>query len=301
LQEECPNLELEIRGPGEKIAASVAGVVGRARVSALAVEAASMSIEMASALEVLMPKVTLVKTSGLVEGLRMVKDKGEVARIREAAKLARRGFEVIRAGLRGEQSECDVAAELEYRLRGFGAKGCSFPSIVAAGARSALPHARPTRQLIGGSEFVLIDWGANEGLYVSDLTRLLVTGRISPKLQKVYGVVLKAQLAAIEAIRPGVSCEHIDGVARRVIERAGFGAAFGHGLGHGIGLEVHEGPRLSRHQPVLLRPGMVVTVEPGIYLPGWGGVRIEDDVLVTRGGHEVLTDVPKSLEESVLV
>ena len=134
---------------------------------------------------------------------------------------------------------------------------------------------------------------------MSDLTRIIVTGKISPKLRKVYGVVLTAQLAAIDAIRPGATCEQVDRVARRIISKSGLGE-FGHGLGHGIGLEIHEAPRLTVGQKTKLRPGMIVTVEPGIYVPGWGGVRIEDDVLVTRTGYEVLTDVPKQLEDCAL-
>ena len=183
----------------------------------------------------------------------------------------------------------------------FGAYGASFEPIVAVGARSALPHARPMDQLISAGEFVLIDWGAsNRAGYKSDLTRLLVTGKIRPKLKKIYGVVLNAQRRGIEAIRPGVQCCDVDSAARRVIANAGFGKNFGHGLGHGIGLDIHEGPRLSQASTQVLKPGMVVTVEPGIYIPGWGGVRIEDDVLVTRDGHEVLTSVPKEFEQSIL-
>ena len=199
-----------------------------------------------------------------------------------------------------DMTELDVAAELEYQARRFGAKSLSFPAIVAVGARAALPHANPSLRRLEESDFVLIDWGVNAGLYMSDLTRIVVTGRISPKLRKVYGVVLKAQLAAIDAIGPGVTCEEVDRVARSIISKAGFGRAFGHGLGHGTGLEIHEAPRLAVGQKTKLRPGMIVTVEPGIYLPDWGGVRIEDDVLVTRTGHEVLTDVPKELDECVL-
>jgi len=197
-------------------------------------------------------------------------------------------------------TELEVAAELEYQARRFGAKGLSFPAIVAVGPRAALPHARPTQRKIGESDFTLIDWGVNSGLYMSDLTRVIVTGKISPKLRKIYGVVLKAQLAAIEAIEPGKTCEQVDAVARKIITRAGFGKAFGHGLGHGTGLEIHEAPRLAVGHKTKLQPGMIVTVEPGIYVPGWGGVRIEDDVLVTRTGHEVLTDVPKQLDDCLL-
>jgi Xaa-Pro aminopeptidase len=171
---------------------------------------------------------------------------------------------------------------------------------VAVGPRAALPHATPTDRQIGSSDFVLIDWGADGGLYKSDLTRVLVTGRISPKLERIYRVVLKAQHKAIAGIRPGVAAEDVDRLAREVISQAGFGRYFGHGLGHGLGLDVHEAPRLGAKSRVVLKPGMVVTVEPGIYLPGWGGVRIEDDVLVTRTGHDVLTSVPKELEEAIV-
>jgi Xaa-Pro aminopeptidase len=158
----------------------------------------------------------------------------------------------------------------------------------------------PTNRKLKEADFVLIDWGANSGLYLSDLTRILVTGKISPKLRKIYGVVLKAQLAAIDAIRPGAVCEEVDAVARTIITKAGYGSAFGHGLGHGTGLDIHESPRFAAGQKTKLEPGMIVTVEPGIYLPDWGGVRIEDDILVTRTGHEVLTDVPKDLDECVV-
>jgi Xaa-Pro aminopeptidase len=145
---------------------------------------------------------------------------------------------------------------------------------------------------------MLIDWGANGGLYNSDLTRVLVTGKIPPKLERIYRVVLNAQEQAIAAIRPGVTCEQVDRVARDIITKAGYGSNFGHGLGHGLGLQVHEAPRLGAKQTLKLEPGMVVTVEPGIYLPDWGGVRIEDDVLVTKSGQEVLTSVGKQWEDA---
>jgi Xaa-Pro aminopeptidase len=207
---------------------------------------------------------------------------------------------VIRASLRGDQTEKEVANELEYQARQFGAKGCSFPSIVAAGPRAALPHARPTEAKIGEHDFVLIDWGADGGLYKSDLTRVLVTGKIPPKLERIYRVVLTAQEQAIAAIRPGATAHDVDRVARDIIGKAGFKSNFGHGLGHGIGLDIHEAPRLGANQHLTLEPGMVVTVEPGVYLPGWGGVRIEDDVLVTKDGYEVLTGVSKRWEDAVV-
>ena len=300
LGEQCPGLELYIRRPGVAMPQAVAKVLRSAHLHRLAIEADSMSVSLWDQIAKAVPEVELVATAGLVEQLRQIKDKQEIAEIRQAVWYAEKGFAVLRASLRPEKTEKQVADELENELRLFGAEGCSFPSIIAAGARAALPHARATRQTIGSSDFVLVDWGADGGLYKSDLTRVLVTGKISPKLERVYRVVLNAQLKAIDAIRPGVLAHDVDQVARQVIEEAGFGRNFGHGLGHGLGLQVHEGPRLTANSRVVLKPGMVVTVEPGIYLPGWGGVRIEDDVLVTRTGCEVLTHVPKQLEEVVV-
>lgn len=300
LQEECPDVELQIRQPGTSMVEAVVGVLRSAGVKKLAIEADSMPVSLHERLTAALGDVTTVSTTGLVEQFREIKDADELAALRVAVDQAERAFAVLRATLRPELTEKEVAAQLENQLRLFGAKGASFPPIVAVGARAALPHARPTDGKIGGDDFVLVDWGADAGLYKSDLTRVLVTGRISAKLERVYRVVLKAQAESIAAIRPGVTCHEVDAVARRVISKAGYGKNFGHGLGHGIGLDIHEGPRLAsnNHQP--LKPGMVVTVEPGVYLPGWGGVRIEDDVLVTRTGHEVLTSVPKQLEEMVV-
>lgn len=300
LEEECPALKLEIRGPGEKMLPVVTSVIKRHRIERLGIEAESATVSVAQTLAKELSECEIHPTDSLVERLRIVKDKDEIEATKLAARQAERAFEVVRALLRPEMTELDVAAELEYQARRFGAKSLSFPAIVAVGPRAALPHATPTAAKLNAADFLLIDWGANSGLYMSDLTRILVTGKISPKLRKVYGVVLTAQLAAIDAIRPGVTCEEVDRVARNVITKAGFGKAFGHGLGHGTGLEIHEAPRLAAGQKTKLRPGMIVTVEPGIYLPGWGGVRIEDDILVTRTGHEVLTNVPKQLDECVL-
>ncbi len=300
LEDECPGLALEVREPGVKMLTAVAKVVERARIERLGIEGASATVSFHESLAKALPKLQTVVTENLVERLRIEKDKSEIDATRVACQQARRAFDVVRAGLTSSMTELEIAAELEYQARRFGAKSLSFPAIVAVGDRSALPHARPTNRQLGESDFTLIDWGVNSGLYMSDLTRMVVTGKISPKLRKIYGVVLKAQLAAIDAIQPGRTCEEIDQVARQIITRAGFGKAFGHGLGHGTGLEIHEAPRLAVGQKTVLRPGMIVTVEPGIYVPGWGGVRIEDDVLVTRTGHEVLTDVPKQLEDCVL-
>jgi Xaa-Pro aminopeptidase len=243
----------------------------------------------------------LVPIAGLVEELREIKDAHELASLRKAVRQAQRGFAVMRASLKGDMTELEFAHDLEHAMRGFGARAAGFDPIVAVGPRAALPHANPTSARISEADLLLIDWGAmSQDGYRSDLTRVLVTGRISSKLRKIYEVVLKAQLRGIAAIRPGVTGKQVDAAARSVIEKAGYGKQFGHGLGHGIGLDIHEGTRLSPVSKDVLKPGMVITVEPGIYIPGWGGVRIEDDILVTRDGHEVLTSVPKQFEDAIL-
>lgn len=300
LQEECPGLDLAIRPPGVTMQTAIGKLARRAKLGRLGVEADSMTLGLRDRISREMPKTEIVALGGPVEHLRERKDADEIARIRQAIWYAEKAFGVLRASLRPEKTEKQMADEMEQQLRLFGARGCSFPTIVAAGPRAALPHARATANTIGNVDFVLVDWGADGNLYKSDLTRVLITGKISPKLERVYRVVLSAQEQAMAAIRPGIVAQDVDAIARGVIADAGFGRYFGHGLGHGLGLEIHEAPRLAAKMTTVLRPGMVVTVEPGIYLPGWGGVRIEDDVLVTRSGYEVLTSVPKTLEEMVV-
>jgi len=297
LAEECPGLDREIRRSGVSMLETLVKQLRRTRIRRLAIEGDSMTVSLRDRIAGELPKLDIHPTSGVVERLRQIKDKDEITQLRQAVELAEKAFGVVRAMLRPETTEKELADELDHQLRLFGAIGCSFPSIVAVGARAALPHATPGDRTIGSADFVLIDWGADGGLYKSDLTRVLVTGRISPKLERVYRVVLNAQRKAIAAIRPNIATDEVDRVARNVIAKAGFGRYFGHGLGHGLGLAVHEMPRLGPNSSGVLKPGMVVTVEPGIYLPGWGGVRIEDDVLVTRTGHEVLSGVPKRWEE----
>ena len=300
LEEECPDVELVIRPPGEGMVAAIDRVARADKLKRLAFESDALSVTLHGQIAAGLNQTELIPTEGLVERQRLVKDRDELAAIRTAVRFAERGFDALRATLRGDQTEKQVAADLEHCLRQLGAKGCSFPPIVAVGPRAALPHAVPTDGHIDEAPFVLVDWGADEGLYKSDLTRVLMTGKVPKKLQRIYNIVLKAQLKAIDAIRPGVRCHDVDRVARSVISKAGFGPRFGHGLGHGIGLDIHEGPRLTKQAAQVLKPGMVVTVEPGIYLPGFGGVRIEDDVLVTRDGHEVLTSTAKEFDAMVI-
>jgi Xaa-Pro aminopeptidase len=238
----------------------------------------------------------LVACGGVVEQSREVKDEREIARIRAAAQLADEALAgLLEAGLVG-RSERELAIELELRMRRLGASSASFPSIVAAGAHGALPHAEPRDEPIARDVLVTIDWGCTLDGYCSDCTRTYSTGEISSEARDVYELVRHAQQTALEQVRPGPTGREIDAVARLLIEEAGHGDHFGHGLGHGVGMEVHEGPRLSRtagEHP--LRAGNVVTVEPGVYLPGRLGVRIEDLVALTADGHETLTGLPKEL------
>jgi Xaa-Pro aminopeptidase len=247
--------------------------------------------------ELLPPGWQLQPCEQPVARLRLVKEPREIARIGEATKLADRALqEVLEGGLAG-RSEKDVAIELELRMRRLGAENPSFPSIVAAGSHAALPHAEPRAVEIPRDVLVTIDWGAQLDGYCSDCTRTFATGEgISERAREVYALVLEAQQQGVTAVRAGPNGREVDAVARAVIEQAGEGEHFGHGLGHGVGMEVHEGPRLSRtagEQP--LQAGNVVTVEPGIYLPGELGVRIEDLVVVREEGCEVLTGLPRAL------
>lgn len=299
LQEECPDLPTHIRDRSQLLPDATVDVLLKTKAGNLLVEGDSLTIAAYSYLNERV-KRPLGISRGLVEALRQVKDREEIESLRQAGRQAERAFEALRHTLEPHRTEKDLADDLEHGLRGEGAECSSFPPIIAAGPRAALPHARPTTNAIGKAGFVLVDWGATFQGYKSDLTRVLVTGKISPKLERLYGVVLQAQEQAIAAIRPGKTGREIDAVARAVIAEAGFGKYFGHGLGHGIGLDIHELPRLSVLDETPLQAGMVVTVEPGIYMPGWGGIRIEDDVLVTKAGHEVLTSYPKSLADMVV-
>jgi Xaa-Pro aminopeptidase len=281
---------------------AIAAVVRKLGVGRLAFESAALSVADFLTLKQKLGTVALKASSGRVEALRVRKDGEEIAAIRAAIDVAERAFTMLRAGLRREESEKDAADALEGYLRRCGASAASFPPIVAVGPRAALPHAQPSSQArLGDADFTLVDWGAAGRTYKSDLTRVVSTGKVTPKFETVYRTVLAAQERAIAAIRPGVMARQVDAEARSVIEEAGFGRFFRHALGHGIGREIHEAPRLHPRSKETLQPGMVVTVEPGIYLPDWGGIRIEDDVLVTSEGCEVLSHVPKSLDAVVSV
>jgi Xaa-Pro aminopeptidase len=281
---------------GELLTA-IGGLLGGGE-ARLGFDDANMSVKSHARLEHdLGTRVELVAASGVVEALRAIKDNGEVAAIHAAAQLADAALVVVlEAGLAG-RTEQEIAFALELEMRRLGASGQSFPAIVASGPHGALPHAVPRDELIDRDVLVTIDWGCVLDGYCSDCTRTYATGDGVPDdAREVYEVVLAAQLAGLDAVLPGPNGREVDSAARVVIDVAGYGDHFGHGLGHGVGIEIHEGPRLSQLAPEdPLEAGMIVTVEPGIYLPDRFGVRIEDLVVVRDGGPEILTGLGKDL------
>lgn len=239
--------------------------------------------------------VELVPTENLVEELRVVKEAGEVARIRRACAIADDAFVALLPMLEQGVSECDFALALEFAMRERGASGNSFDPIVASGPNGALPHARPTNRRVGRGELVVCDFGCVVDGYCSDMTRTVSVGDPGPEATRLWETVLASQEAGRAALRSGVETNAVDAAARDVIDAAGWGERFSHGTGHGVGLEIHEAPRVAKTGGATLAPGYIVTVEPGVYLPGVGGVRIEDTLVVTDDGAEALTTTPKEL------
>ena len=243
--------------------------------------------------KLLEPDCGLVGVSGLVEGLRLLKDEAEMEALRRAIAIGDAAMEVAEEAVRPGVREIDVAIAMEQEFRLAGASGPSFPVIVASGRNAAMPHHSPTVKEIKEGDSVVVDMGAKLDGYCSDMTRTFCAGGPTPMFEKIYGIVLEAQRAAIDGVRGGLSAKNCDGLARDVISAAGYGDRFGHGTGHGVGLDIHESPRVSFTSKDVLQAGMVHSVEPGIYLPDWGGVRIEDLVLVTEDGSETLSRYPK--------
>jgi Xaa-Pro aminopeptidase len=237
----------------------------------------------------------LIPVSGVVEKLRLIKSDSEIKILKEAAEIADAAFKHILDFIRPGVKEIDVANELEFFMRKNGATSSSFDIIVASGYRSALPHGVATDKVIEKGEFVTLDFGAYYKGYCSDITRTVAVGEVSDELKKIYEIVLEAQLRGMAGIKPGMTGREADALTRDYITEQGYGEYFGHSTGHGLGMEVHEGPALSVRSDTVLEPGMVVTVEPGIYIAGLGGVRIEDDTVVTKDGNQSLTHSPKDL------
>jgi Xaa-Pro aminopeptidase len=243
--------------------------------------------------DVLPSGMALKNAPPVVERARMLKDLDELALIRAAVRLGSTLFERALAVIKPGVKESEVAAEMEYAARRAGAEEMSFPTIIASGARSALPHGRATGQQIASGGFVVCDFGVILAGYCSDQTRTVWVGAANAEAREAYDAVKEAQLAAIAAVRPGVSTSQVDEAARRVLRKAGLGRYFTHSTGHGVGLEIHEAPRVAAGQNEVLQPGMVITIEPGVYFPGKWGVRIEDMVAVNATGCEVLTPTSK--------
>jgi Xaa-Pro aminopeptidase len=245
----------------------------------------------------ILPNALLVPADGLFAEQGWVKDKSELVSITKAVRIADVAFERILCLVAPGIRERDLAAELEYQMNVLGSERPAFESAVVSGWRSAMPHGLPSSKKLEKGDFVTFDFGATVDGYVCDITRTVVVGKANSRQKKIYDIVLRAQLAAIRKIKAGASGKAADKAARDLIAKAGYGKNFGHGTGHGISLEVHSGPSLSPRVDHKLKAGNVVTVEPGIYISGWGGVRIEDDVLVTRNGCRVLNRAPKKLLE----
>ncbi len=278
----------------------VASWIKRLRVRSLAFEQNRISFEEYRQVQEQARGVRLLPIVGAIETLRMVKSDEEIATIRAAVQLNSAALEYALKRFKPSMTEIDLAAEIEYRMRRLGADGSAFETIVASGVRSALPHARPTDRVIQRDELLLIDMGANVAGYASDMTRTHAVGKLDAKKRRIYRAVLESQLAAIDAVKPGVSCASVDRAARDRLRSFGtrtenLDKLFIHSTGHGLGLEIHERPRVGRKETTKLQAGMVITIEPGVYEEGLGGVRIEDTVVVTARGCEILTPTRKEL------
>ncbi len=329
LREECPDiynaerdkdkerpfpLDVHIRPHNKTTLEAAAEVLNKTGARSVGVEGNRLTLADLETLKDLAPKLTFVPVANLVESLRVVKDPSEIEHIREAVRVAERAFRMFTATLREADTEKDMVDAMETYVRRAGGRKTAFPPIVAVGERGALPHAPPTSRQLGEGSKLLVDWGADL-IYKSDITRTMRSPfgtaptrrnkmeRVGYDFDRIYEVVLEAQNAALATLRHGVPAKEVDAAARKVISGAKFkddpdlklGEYFTHGLGHGIGLETHEAPRIRANSDDILEAGMVVTIEPGVYIPGWGGVRIEDDVLITRDGCTLLTTLPREL------
>jgi len=295
--EECPGFTIHTCASSGAMADAVLAQATELGVAQLAFESDCVTVAQFEKWREKAPAIEWLPAAGVIETLRMVKDEEELRRIRIAVGIVDRAFEHILARLKPGAVERDIAIELEYFMKTAGAEKEAFDTIVASGVRSAMPHGRASEKALELGDFVTLDFGARWNGYHSDLTRTVVLGKASDRQREIYGIVREAQEAGLRAVRAGVTGVDADAAARRIIEERGYGEQFGHGLGHGLGRSVHDGGSLSPRSEITLAAGMVMTVEPGIYLEGWGGVRIEDDVVVTETGCEVLTRSTKELLE----
>lgn len=281
-----------VKGP---LTRQIAAAVARLGLRDIAFEQHRISFEEHLSLSAVLPAQRLKPVSGAVERLRLVKSPAEIETIRASVNLNSLALDQALQQFSKDGAEIELAAEIEYRMRLLGADGPAFDTIVASGARTALPHAHPTAGRIQANQLLLVDMGARVAGYCSDMTRTYAVGRWSQRARRMYRALLESQLAAIDAVRAGVTCDRVDRAARVVLRGHGLEQAFIHSTGHGLGLEIHEGPRVGRKDKTKLEPGMVITIEPGVYIEEFGGVRIEDTVVVTQNGCDVLTPTDKTL------
>lgn len=273
---------------------TVSTLIKKAEVIKVGFESDFLTFEDHAKFKLLVPQVQLIPVH--LDGLRMIKDEFELSLLRKAVEIADNAFAYIITFIRPGLSEQAVAIELEHYMRRLGAEKPAFDTIVASGVRGALPHGKASSKIIQAGEFVTLDFGAVYEGYHSDMTRTICMGDATTKQRELYDIVLQAQLAGVQAAKPGLTGAQVDELSRDIIREAGYGDYFGHGLGHGIGLAIHEEPRISpTNTQVILRENMVVTVEPGIYLPDWGGIRIEDSIVIAPNGSEVMTASSKQL------
>ncbi len=307
--EECPGLDAFIRGPALPLADATMAQVAALAPRTLGYESGHLTVAEFEKFAEGIKTTDWKPAQDRVEKLRQIKDASEIAQIRDAIKVAEKAFAMFRALLRPSDTEKDLTDAMESYVRRAGGKQTAFPTIAAVGPRSALPHAPPSLHTVSENSLLLVDWGAQGAFYKSDLTRVLWTNnnvafpgarKPTDQVRAVHAVVKEAQRRAIAAMQPGASSKDVDTVARGYIADQGYGELFNHGLGHGFGLQIHEAPFFRPNVDVKLEAGMVVTCEPGIYLPDAFGIRIEDDVLITKDGREVLTHCPRELDECIV-
>jgi len=298
VEQQCPGWQLVVRK--DDLWSAVSSEIEGNGVGRLGFESVHLSHRNHGRLAAAVEGVELVPLTGTVEKLREIKDAEEVEKIQAAVRCQEAAFNEVKAWLEPGVTEKEVAREIDDRMRRHGAERFAFETVVAAGERASLPHAQATERVVAKEDTLLIDWGARRFFYNSDLTRVLCLGSVNSKFERIYETVRHAQERALAVIRPGVRFSEVDEAARGYIRERGYGERFGHALGHGVGLEVHESPLVREKNEERLVPGMVFTVEPGIYIPGWGGVRIEDMVLVTARGVQVLSTCDKDLDKLTL-
>ena len=298
INQECPWVTRWMRQI--TLDAEIGAVCKKLKIKSLAVQPDLMTLGSVEEIKKNYRGLKIAHAPPITAGMRLVKDETELKVIGKSIRVAEEAFKVTRDSIRVGQTEKEIASRLEYEMARRGSDGVAFPSILAEGPNAALPHAHPGKRKVKKGSAILIDWGARVGGYTSDLTRMLFVGSVPKKIVEIYPIVLEAQQRAIKALRSGKRMCDIDAVARGYITEAGFGEQFNHGLGHGIGLDIHEAPRLSWQSKDKLKAGTVLTVEPGIYLPGVGGVRIEDDVLITGTGYRVLTHLSRAMQDAII-